>query len=54
VVDCPKEGSKELFQQMLDKVEPLMKEVATMEFMLRAEAPFAEAYFSKIPYDYKG
>ena len=54
VVDCPKEGSPELFQQMLDKVEPFMKEVPTMEFMLRAEAPFAEAYFSKIPYDYKG
>lgn len=54
VVDCPKEGSPELFQQMLDKVKPFMKEVPTMEFMLRAEAPFAEAYFSKIPYDYKG
>ncbi|SMC59705.1 SseB protein N-terminal domain-containing protein [Oscillospiraceae bacterium] len=54
VVDCPKEGSRELFQQMAEKIKPYMKEVRTMEFMLRAEAPFAEAYFSKIPYDYKG
>lgn len=53
VVDCPKEGSRELFQQMLEAVEPSMKEVHAMEFLLRAEAPFAEAYFAKIPYDYK-
>jgi hypothetical protein len=54
VVDCPKEGSRELFQQMLEKIEPIMKDVHSMEFMIRAEAPFADAYFSKIPYDYKG
>ncbi len=53
VVDCPKEGAKDLFQQMADKVKPFMKEIRSMEFIIRSDAGFADTYFSKIPYDYQ-
>lgn len=53
VVDCPKEGAKDLFQQMADKIKPFMKEIRSMEFIIRSDAKFADVYFAKIPYDYQ-
>ena len=53
VVDCPKAGAKDLFQGMADKIKPYMKEVRTMEFIVKEDAKFADMYFAKIPYDYQ-
>ena len=53
VVDCPKDGARDLFQQMAEKIKPFMKEVKSMEFIIKSDAKFADMYFAKIPYDYQ-
>ena len=53
ILDAPKSSQQEVFSGMLNAVRPHLKSIKKVDMSLLSEAPFANDYYSKKPWDYK-
>lgn len=53
ILDAPKSSQQEVFSGVLNAVRPHLKSIKKVDMSLLSEAPFANDYYSRKPWDYK-